>query len=576
MSASTEAEQASEAALSQLYQCLDARTSFRLDAGAGAGKTYSLIKALHRLIEHNGRTLARQQQRVACITYTNVARAEIIQRTDRNPLVYCDTNHAFCWLLISPFQKQLRELVPSLPAWETKLLEAGADIGNRRIEYSLGRRAIREDEISLHHDDIIPLTAQLMSNEKFRQVVQATFPVILVDEYQDTDSTWTDAVRHHFLAATSPHVPLFGFFGDHWQKIYGNGCGELSDPAIVEIGKRANFRSAPVIVDCLNRMRPELPQAAQHTHLQGSITVLHTNSFAGTRQRGPHWGGDLPPAEAHAALRVTKERLDADGWDFTAGVTKILMLTHKVLAAEQGYSNLAGLFKYNDSFIKKENPYIAYFVDVLEPACESFLERRYGRMFECLGGATPLLRNHADKVRWNDALRRICQIREEGTVGDVLDAIRASRLIRLPEQVWRTEKLVDAGTGDEGEAPSSVVEARNLRAISYREITALRAFVEGHSPFDTKHGVKGAEFDNVLVVLGRGWNKYNFNEMLELASLGVPSSRSAAFEQNRNLFYVACSRARRRLALLFTQELSPNALRTLNDWFGVEPVDVLR
>jgi DNA helicase-2/ATP-dependent DNA helicase PcrA len=34
------------------------------------------------------------------------------------------------------------------------------------------------------------------------------------------------------------------------------------------------------------------------------------------------------------------------------------------------------------------------------------------------------------------------------------------------------------------------------------------------------------------------------------------------------LLYVTCSRPRRRLAVLFTQELTDAALATLTDWFG--------
>jgi DNA helicase-2/ATP-dependent DNA helicase PcrA len=95
----------------------------------------------------------------------------------------------------------------------------------------------------------------------------------------------------------------------------------------------------------------------------------------------------------------------------------------------------------------------------------------------------------------------------------------------------------------------------------------------GFSPFETKHGVKGAQFENVLVVIGRGWNRYNFNEMLELAAATpIPDKRREAFERNRNLFYVACSRPKTRLALLFTQQLSTDALGTLAAWFGVETV----
>ena len=91
--------------------------------------------------------------------------------------------------------------------------------------------------------------------------------------------------------------------------------------------------------------------------------------------------------------------------------------------------------------------------------------------------------------------------------------------------------------------PQSVAELEKFRDVPYAEVRAFRRYLDGHSPFETKHGVKGAEFENVLVVIGRGWNQYNFGEMLELAGAqAVPAAKQAAFERNRNLFYVACSR----------------------------------
>lgn len=85
--------------------------------------------------------------------------------------------------------------------------------------------------------------------------------------------------------------------------------------------------------------------------------------------------------------------------------------------------------------------------------------------------------------------------------------------------------------------------------------------------------MKGAEFENVLVVVGRGWNQYNFGEMLEFAGAQmIPADKQDSFERNRNLFYVACSRPQKRLAILFTQALSPAALATLGNWFGVDTI----
>ena len=74
-------------------------------------------------------------------------------------------------------------------------------------------------------------------------------------------------------------------------------------------------------------------------------------------------------------------------------------------------------------------------------------------------------------------------------------------------------------------------------------------------------------------MVGRGWNQYNFGEMLELAGAQpVPAAKEEAFERNRNLFYVACSRPKKRLAILFTQLLSPGAMATLENWFGADVI----
>lgn len=120
--------------------------------------------------------------------------------------------------------------------------------------------------------------------------------------------------------------------------------------------------------------------------------------------------------------------------------------------------------------------------------------------------------------------------------------------------------------------PRRVTQLRKLRSVQYTEMIALDQFIDGHTPFATKHGVKGAEFENVVVVLGRGWNKYNFGQMLEWMHTTPPADKQEMFENNRNLFYVACSRPKVRLALLFTQLLTSNALKELIELFGADNV----
>lgn len=569
------AEEASQKALDEVYGCLENNQSFLVEAGAGAGKTYTLVKALHFLIARYEHILPQRHQKIACITFTNVAKDEIDARTDRSPLIYCNTIHAFCWSLISGFQRQLRERLPQLQHWPDRIAEVG-DLGERAVEYELGHRSINDRRVSIHHDDVLILTIALMDNAKFRRILADKYPIILIDEYQDTNADWVDSIKAHFLGQEGS--PQFGFFGDHWQKIYGDGCGKIEHPSLTVVGKQANFRSVSTIVECLNRMRPELPQFVVDPDEQGSIRIFHTNPWVGARQTGGHWGGDLPTEAADQALQTVLDRLGKDGWDLAPETTKILMLTHRVLAGKQGYPSIPTVFAFSESFTNKEHSHIAYFADALEPACEAYLSKKYGEMFRALGSNVPAIRAQADKNKWSEAMDKLIKLRDGGMVGDVVDHLLALRRPRVPDAVERRERDLREFNPESGEdMPRALKELSDLRAVSYREIVALCRYLSGHSPFETKHGVKGAQFENVLVVVGRGWNRYNFNEMLELArdATNVPVNKQAAFERNRNLFYVTCSRPKRRLAVLFTQELSAAAMQTVSVWFGGDNVEPL-
>ena len=552
---------AAQIALEEMFECIHTGQNFRLEAGAGAGKTFSLVQALRLIIDEQGAALQRSNQQVACITYTNVATDEIISRTDGHPAVRASTIHAFCWGLIKGFQAMLREKVAEIDAWSEKLEEAGG-IGLRRINYDLGYRRIKNDILFIHHDDVLTLTVRMMGYPKFRQVLTGRFPIVFIDEYQDTNAAFADSIIDHFIAPGEG--PLVGLFGDSWQKIYRDGKGLVEHVNLKEIGKQANFRSVPEVVNVLN--------AIHKTAETGDVAVFHTNTWAGDRRSGGHWGGDLPAEDAHAYLESLRDHLANEGWEFSPENTKILMLTHSVLAAEQSYSQILNAFQYNDSVMKKEDPHIAFLVDTLEPACEAFREGRFGDMFTAIGSRKVNIRSLEDKQLWANSMNELVNLCLNGTIGDVLDHLKQTHRPRLPDAVQRTEDELAKAMPEEMEDSRILKQINNLRSIPYAELTALAMFVKNHTPFSTKHGVKGAEFDNVLVVLGRGWNHYNWDQFLEWFPDQFPGNKADAYIRNRNLFYVSCSRARKRLVLLFTQELSEGALATLCSWFGEENV----
>lgn len=567
------AEEASEKALREMFRAINEGKCFRLEAGAGAGKTYSLIEALKFLISNKATTFAQKGQQIACITYTNVAKDEIRDRTDNHPVVFSDTIHGFCWGLLQSFQKQLCEHVSQLGEnWESRIEEAGG-ITNQRVIYDLGYPRISEYEISLHHDDVIKLMSFFLAYPKFQKLIKAKYPIIFIDEYQDTNIDLASAIVQHLIDNDSGI--LIGLFGDHWQKIYGStACGLITSEKqkIVEIGKKANFRSAKSIVEALNNMRPALPQQESDPESVGEIRIYHSNNWIGKRQTQNHWQEDLPSKDAHEYLQNTISNLRKMGWEFTSEKTKILMLTNNVLAAEQGYKNLVSCFSSADDYLKKNDHYIKFFLEVIEPVCENFEKGCYGEIFKLLGTKSPQLTRQSDKQQWASDLKRLIEARSSGNIQDVVDLLIATKHPRLSVKIEDAEKRINDFNSLEdknfaGDKEKKFVEKVNkIKLVSYKEVIHLYQYVEDKTPFSTKHGVKGAQFENVLVVCGRGWNHYNWNQMLEWFG-NVPKGKEETFERNRNLFYVACSRPKKRLAILFTQQLSTSALQRVENLF---------
>ena len=91
--------------------------SFFLFAGAGSGKTRTLVEVLRRLTgvvphESGGRLAHRLRlygRSIRVVTYTKNAVAVITGRLGSNDLVAVSTIHSFCWELIGGFDEDIRE-----------------------------------------------------------------------------------------------------------------------------------------------------------------------------------------------------------------------------------------------------------------------------------------------------------------------------------------------------------------------------------------------------------------------------------------------------------------------------------
>ncbi|WP_281708210.1 hypothetical protein [Phaeobacter italicus] len=171
-------------------------------------------------------------------------------------------------------------------------------------------------------------------------------------------------------------------------------------------------------------------------------------------------------------------------------------------------------------------------------------------------------------------METLIALRQDGTVGQVIDHLKDTGRPRLNDKVAAKEKaLAEFNPDGEEEEPTSSIRQRELRETNYSEIIAVEQYVSGSTPFATQHSVKGAQFPNVLVILSGGWNQYNWPRLLEQIHTGqIPAKQRAGYYRARNLLYVALSRPKKRLAVLATQELSADALLAAESLFTTDMV----
>jgi len=101
-----------------------------------------------------------------------------------------------------------------------------------------------------------------------------------------------------------------------------------------------------------------------------------------------------------------------------------------------------------------------------------------------------------------------------------------------------------------------------VKDVKFNEFQKLFEYLEGQTPFSTQHKTKGAEFDNVLVILNNGgWNNYNFEKMF----LGTASP--SVMDRTRKIFYVCCTRAKEKLAVFFHNP-DEEVIDKAKEWFG--------
>lgn len=577
--------------------CLDAMPprSFVMVAGAGSGKTTSLIKAIAHLADTKGTALRRAGRQIACITYTDVAVGEIAGDVGTSPLFHISTIHSFLWSVIRPFHSDIADWVkqrieekiaekrehhdrPKTQArTKIKLVSEIADLETdyhsisalERFTYGTG-----SDYAGgiLGHDDILKLTPVCIAKHRLlRQLIAARFPFIFVDESQDTNRQVVDALRA--IADENSEICV-GFFGDPMQKIYTTGEGAIAlGDGWKAVTKPENFRCPTSVLSVINAIRAQDDQLEQ--------TRGRTEWRDGKEQ--PVIGSAnlfILPADNQRTARLAavrqwlaSETNDAlwenDGQD---GDVRLLILVHRVAAIRLGFPNLFSAlndkkppqsFKdgLGDGTSWPLRPFSTQILPlvVAAQASDSFAAMTIVRR------ASPLLER--ERLRGQDVREVLAALQaatailvdlltegSKASVREVLKHIQESELFRLDDR-YRTHLV--PGPVDDGSSGFLHVQAFLDCAAS--ELWSWWRYVQKESPFATQHGIKGAQFERVLVVIDdeeAAYSLYSYGKYFGFALLSetdqanIAAGEESVLDRTRRLFYVCCSRALKDLAVV--------------------------
>ena len=531
--------------------------SFRVEAGAGSGKTYSLNRVIEWIQANKWSEYHKKKQNVVCITYTNAAVDVIAERLAKDSFILPSTIHSFAWSAIKQYQSTLIEIISANESLQPKEGDFSKIV---EVQYTLGHRYQENGVLYLYHDDVIFLFNILLDNAKFRRIFSDKYPLILIDEYQDSFQSIVNRFIEHFISKGIG--PQFGFFGDAWQTIYqsNKACGLIEHENIREIKKGSNFRSAPKIVETLNFIRPDLPQRSAIDDFEGEITVITCEDYNGLRRVDRNFKDDLPVEEFQLRLSKLKDQIKNKIMSPKENL-KVLMITHRVLASQQGYDKLLNII--SDGLRDKEDAFLLFFMNMVEPIYEALNTNNMQLLFDTLKVKRYPINKKSEKQQWKELHEQLSLSRSQKSI-DVLKTVFNSNLIPIPQSIQGYYELYYS-------APETMYSNTNIKDfldLDYAQFLAAIHFLYPESEFSTEHGVKGEEYDNVVFVVSRGWNQYQFEKYAPMIKNGYPADKEAAFIRNRNLFYVCCSRPKKRLFLFITIPIDDTFYNFLKELAG--------
>ena len=614
------------------YLNLDNPMSFLLLAGAGAGKTRTLINVLMEIKQNKLDQLIKNGQRVAVITYTNAACDEIKHRLNYDTMFSVSTIHKFVWELIKPFTNDIRNwlsnyLEQKISELENKIDRAKDKNGKTALENKskLDKSLRRRDSLneidqfiysptelltgkgSLNHSEVILIAADLLLEKPLlRKVLINRYPILLIDECQDTNKKLLESLIN--VQQVNKEEFSLGLIGDQMQSIYGGGKRDIvkTIPPDWKVSEKTiNYRSPNRVIELINSIRAEddeWKQSPTNSSEEGVIRLFVVDSKSANKQKVEAKIRQIMLKETGDDLWVANTFIDEH--QVTQEAIKSLTLEHAMAATRGDFADfflpLLDDDKLRDGALNGSRKEFLFILNVLVPFISAVKEDRNFDItaiiklgsdylsdtnllfvfdpIECIKQAKELVINFKDLV-----------LKGGTTLLDVLLFLKNNTLLQVPEEFYPylVAEKVEAEYPEDVELAGKESRAwSNALKAGIGQVENYSKYVSGGLGFATHQGVKGLEFERVIAILDDEDSKgflFKYEKLFGVDPLSTidlkneVEGKDTSLARVRRLFYVICSRAKKSLAVVaYTKDPEKLRDRALLTWFKESEIINLR
>ena len=579
--------------------------SFLLFAGAGSGKTRTLVNILQKIKNVHKEKLLKNNQKVAVITFTNAACEEIKHRLQYDSTFHVSTIHSFAWELIKPFTKDIKiflqeKLKNDISDLKLKLSKAIKETSKENYKIDINKKENRLnslDEINyfiyspieiligkgtLNHSEVIEIFTKFLSEFKLmKNILTTEFPILFIDECQDTQRELLKSLIQ--TQQNNKETFCLGLFGDSMQQIYSSGYSELTNNLPEDWKKPCkinNYRCPSRIVNLINKINKTynsnnyIEQIAQKNQT-GIVRVFILNKNIENKL--------FQEQIIREQMSVICQDLE---WKDIKNV-KTLVLEHAMAANRSGFGNfflpLSQDSIIRDNLLQNSGINIPFLLEQFLPLINSIKNNNNFETMRILEKYSPLMNNEIISNNFKDLKRNIkdLNVNEDISIATLLSAINRKRLLEIPDDI---KNGLNYDSKDNNYKEKDSLWNKALKA-SLKELMQYNLYIKGKLGFDTHQGVKGLEFNRVMAILDDEESNgflFKYNKLLGTESLSdtdrknIESGKDNVLSRTARLFYVICSRAEESLAIVVysnkPSELKNNLI--YSEFFSEDEIEI--